>query len=114
MFAVIYRGYLKPGSEKDYIKHWKLIASYFVHARGALGSTLHKTEDGMWIAYSKWPSKEMRDLSWPQNNQPIHPDYPREIQEAIAGLKECLDQDKRLPEIQMEVLEEIAAVSTSV
>lgn len=45
-FAGLYRGYLRPGKEAEYIEHWKMISSYFVAERGALGSTLHKTEEG--------------------------------------------------------------------
>jgi hypothetical protein len=107
MFAVIYRGYVKTGHENQYINYWKTISSYFMHKRGALASTLHKAEDGMWIAYSKWPDKARRDASWPINKNPINSELPFEIQEAIIGLKQCLILEKQLPEIRMEVMEDI-------
>lgn len=44
MFAVIYRGYVKPNKEKEYRQLWHQIATYFVEKRGALGSCLHKTK----------------------------------------------------------------------
>lgn len=47
MFAVIYRGYIKADKEDEYKKHWHAIAKYMVEKRGALGSCLHKAEDGM-------------------------------------------------------------------
>jgi len=109
MFAVIYRGFVNRGCEKQYILNWTKVANYFVQSRGALGSTLHKTEDGMWVAYSKWPSKEVRDNSWPQENQPINSEIPQEICEAILIMKDCLDKEKQLPEICMNVVETIIA-----
>lgn len=47
MFAIIYQSYIKPGRESEYQKLWHKIANYFVECRGALGSTLHRTEDGL-------------------------------------------------------------------
>lgn len=58
MFAVIYRGYVKPNKEKEYRQLWHQIATYFVEKRGALGSCLHKTKEGLWLAYSRWPDKK--------------------------------------------------------
>lgn len=107
MFAVIYRGYVKPHLETQYKEYWKIVASYFVNERGALESTLHQTEDGMWVAYSKWPDKTTRNASWPGNKEKINSEIPLNMQEAIAGLKACLDPEKQLPEICMEIIEEI-------
>lgn len=104
MFAVIYRGYVKPELESPFREYWKIVASYFVNERGALGSTLHQAEDGMWIAYSKWPDKATRDASWPRDKEKVNVDIPLHIQRAIEGLKACIEQ---LPEICMEVREEV-------
>lgn len=108
MFAVIYRGYVKPELEGQYREYWKIVAAYFVKERGAIGSTLHKAEEGMWIAYSKWPDKRTRDASWPQREEAINPNLPVEVHEAIQGLRSCLDENRLLPEICMEVQEEIS------
>lgn len=107
MFAVIYRGYVKTERESQYQEYWKIIASYFVSQRRALGSTLHKAEDRMWIAYSRWPDKATRDASWPRDKERINAEIPTNIQEAIRGLKECLDKDRQFPEICMEIIEEV-------
>jgi len=40
-FAVIYRGYIKPGKEVDYQNAWQKVAQYYVEHRGAIGSCLH-------------------------------------------------------------------------
>lgn len=109
-FAVIYRSYVKPDCENRYQEYWGKVATYFVKERGALGSTLHKTEDGMWVAYSRWPSKAARDASWPQGKDSINPGFPSHIREAIEGLKSCLDEERRLPEICMEIIQEVSAI----
>lgn len=106
MFAVIYRGFLKPGKENEYKAAWKTIAKYFIDNRGAIGSTLHKAEDGMYLAYSKWPDKKTRDASW---GNTVGDNFPGEIKRAVATLKNCLDPDRELPEIQLELIDEFSS-----
>lgn len=106
MFAVIYRGYLLPGKEAEYRKSWRIVAQYFVEKRGAIGSALHRTADGLWFAYSRWPDKKTRDASWPGEKTPSE-ELPSEIYEAILLLKACLDPKRPFPEICMEVVDEI-------
>lgn len=106
MFAVIYQGYLKPGREEEYQKAWHQIASYFVSKRGAIGSCLHKAEDGKWIAYSRWPDKATRDASWPGEKDPSN-ELPEEIRQAILTVKGCIDPDRKLPDICMDVVRDL-------
>lgn len=108
-FAVIYRTYVKPGYEDIYLENWKIVATYFLQERGALGSTLHKSDDGMWVAYSRWPDKATRDASWPGDQQSINSSISPVVQQAIINLKSCFDMDRRLPEICMEVVEEASS-----
>lgn len=105
MFAVIYRGYLKAGKEAEYQKLWHLVAEYFIKHRGALGSCLHKAEDGMWLAYSRWPNKESRDEAWPQDES-VNEHFPDEIRDAILGIKDCVDEQRKLPDICMCVIDD--------
>ncbi len=105
-FAVIYRAFIKPGLEMEYQKAWHQVASYFVQYRGALGSCLHKTNDGMWLAYSRWPDKATRDASWPGDNAPSEM-LPNEIRKAVITIQECIDQTQKLPEITMEVVNDL-------
>ena len=102
MFVVIYRGFLKPGTENEYKNAWKTVANYFISHRSAIGSSLHKSEDGMYLAYSKWPDKKTRDASWGDN---ADNNFPDEIKKAMTALKNCLDPDRVFPEIQLEVVE---------
>ncbi|HAT1863887.1 TPA: DNA adenine methylase [Legionella pneumophila] len=105
-FAVIYRAFIKPGLEIEYQKAWHQVASYFVTYRGALGSCLHKTNDGMWLAYSRWPDKATRDASWPGDNAPSEM-LPNEIRKAVITIQESIDQTQKLPEITMEVVNDL-------
>lgn len=105
MFAVIYQGYIKKDRELEYQQAWNRVAKYFVEKRGAIGSCLHRTPDGLWVAYSRWPDKETRDASWPSGSEAI--DHPQEICNAIATIKDCVDADRKIPEICMEVVDDL-------
>lgn len=105
MFAVIYSSYIKPELEKEYQKLWNQVASYFIQHKGAIGSSLHKTEDGRWLAYSRWPDRATRDASWSSDN--TIEDLPPAIREAISKMKHCSDEHRKLPEICMEVVDDL-------
>lgn len=107
VFAVIYRSYIKKDKELQYQSCWKTLADFFVKEKGAIGSTLHKSEEGLWIAYSKWPNQKTRDQNWSKNLDLSQ--FPPEIQKCILTLKDCMDDKKSLPEICMEVVEEVSA-----
>lgn len=105
-FAVIYRTYLKPGMEEAYKTAWEKIATYFVEKRGAIGSCLHQASDGMWVAYSRWPDSKTRDASWPGSNAPSD-ELPLEIRQAIVDIRECLDLERKLPDICLDVVNDL-------
>jgi hypothetical protein len=111
MFAVIYQMYVKPGREQEYQEWWSKIACYFVEHRGAIGSCLHRGSDGLWLAYSRWPDKATRDASWPGDNAPSD-ELPEEIRQAILGIKDCVDQERKYPEICLEVVEDLLCCIT--
>jgi len=106
LFAVIYQAYLQPERELEYQQFWHTVASYFVERRGAIGSCLHKTSDGLWVAYSRWPDKATRDASWPGEHAPSE-QLPDEVRLAILGIKDCIDQDRKLPDICMDVVNDL-------
>jgi hypothetical protein len=77
---------------------WHQIATYFVEHRGALGSCLHKTTDGLWLAYSRWPDKETRDNSWPCEGEKPNEDLPGEIKQAMKSIKDCAVKGEKYPQ----------------
>ena len=108
MFAVIYRFYLQPHQEELYKTCWNTIASYFIKERGAIGSCLHKTDDGFWLAYSRWPDKQTRDDSWPGDDAPsdVLPDAIRATIKVMQGFKEENTDLEKFDEICMDVVED--------
>jgi len=103
-FAVVYRFYVDPSKESKYIESWKEVSDYFIEHRGAIGSSLHKTEEGYWLAYSKWPDQKTRDASWQKDHHQT--DLPQRIKEAIDTMMECKDPNQdSLPEIRMKIIE---------
>ncbi len=107
MFAVIYQAYIKPEKEEEYQKLWHQIAAYFVEKRGALGSTLHKMENGMWLAYSRWPDKKTRDASWSSDDNAGKEGIPLEIKHASEQLKNCIDRERDFMEIPLTVVDDL-------
>ncbi len=61
MYCVIYKFIIIEGKEKQFISSWKEVTEGFKAHCGALGSRLHKSRDGEYIAYAQWLSKEARD-----------------------------------------------------
>jgi hypothetical protein len=106
MFAVIYQGYTRPGREQEYQRLWNRVALYFIEHRGAMGSCLHRTSDGLWVAYSRWPDRATRDASWPGEGMPSE-ELPEAIREAIFRIRECVDQERKIPEICLEVVDDL-------
>lgn len=102
MFAVIYKGFVLEEKEDSYLKTWSFVAKYFKKNCEALGSTLHKTEDGEYVAYSRWPTKETRDRYWTSQDAYVSD----EMKKAITILKSCLDPNKPSSEIQLHVVKD--------
>jgi heme-degrading monooxygenase HmoA len=57
MFAVIYRWQVVPGLEAQFEEGWKRGTERIAKEFGGLGSRLHRTEEGVYIAYAQWPDE---------------------------------------------------------
>lgn len=60
MYAISYRFKLihpSAESETHFIACWSGITEFFKEKAGALGSRLHKGEDGFFYAYAQWPDR---------------------------------------------------------
>ena len=91
VFAVVYKFKLKPAQEDSYKKSWHMVAEYFVANCGAIGSSLHKGDDGLWLAYSRWPNKDVRDAVWLNNGLD---QLPQDILEAVGKIKEIKQENE--------------------
>ncbi len=110
-FIVTYRFYLSEDREEEYVAYWKEVADYFVSFRGAVGSTLYKSDEGYWWAHSVWPSRSVRDGSWKKEG--ISDELPERIRRAIEGMKACLDPEKELfPEIHSQMRAQVKSISS--
>ena len=58
MFIVIYRWRLKDGHEDTFLQGWHEMTESIYRLRGSLGSRLHQSNDGTWVAYAQWPDEE--------------------------------------------------------
>jgi quinol monooxygenase YgiN/catechol 2,3-dioxygenase-like lactoylglutathione lyase family enzyme len=58
MFCVIYQWQVKPEREQDFRDTWRKLTEAIFAQHGALGSRLHKSDDGSWIAYAQWPNRD--------------------------------------------------------
>ena len=70
---------------------------------------MHKANDGLWVAYSRWPDKATRDAAWPGDNAP-NEILPIAIRQAIKEMQKIKDENKALEqydEICMEVVDDL-------
>lgn len=86
----------------------KLVEKMIIKQLGikSLGSCLHPTSEGLWVAYSRWPDRQTRDAFWPGENISFN-ELPAEIRHAIMTLKDCMDEKRKIPEICMEVIDDL-------
>jgi quinol monooxygenase YgiN len=81
-FAVIYRWRLHPGKEEQFRRAWKAVTLALRKERGALGSRLHRADDGTWIAYAQWPDRSTWERS--RKMDPVDSSAAENMHEAIA------------------------------
>jgi heme-degrading monooxygenase HmoA len=92
--AVIYRWKVRSGKEHDFASAWARLTDIQCAECGAIGSRLHKADDGSFIAYSFWPSRKHWDMAQ------LH--GPRSAARALMAAA----IEERFPEIHMELLDE--------
>ncbi len=59
MFAVLYRWRVREDMELEFQRAWELLTREFRDRAGSLGSRLHRSAEGEWVAYAQWPSREV-------------------------------------------------------
>lgn len=69
MLSVVLEFDVIEGKEKDFIEAWTESTKVIYENFGSLGSRLHKSEHGPYIAYAQWPSSEVYEKSseWPEH-----------------------------------------------
>ena len=64
-FCVIYQFKVKHGAEEMFQSGWSRVTEEVRDSRGGLGSRLHLSDDGWWIAYAQWPNRD----AWERSQQ---------------------------------------------
>lgn len=74
-----------------------------------MGSCLHKGNDNLGVAYSRWPDKATRDAAWPGDNAP-NEELPKDIRDTIQKMQAIKEENKDLEnydEICLNVVEDL-------
>jgi quinol monooxygenase YgiN len=62
-FCVIYTFKVRPEMEDSFMEGWSRLTEAIRETRGGLGSRLHKSDNGWWVAYAQWPDRETWESS---------------------------------------------------
>jgi len=81
-FAVLYQWEIKPGKVRQFAAAWSEMTEALRSQRGALGSRLHRSEQGTWMAYAQWPTRALYERSGDLG--PVHPEALELLQDAVA------------------------------
>ena len=92
MFAVIYRFHPKVGREADFETEWHAGTTLIRAERGSLGSRLHRSPDGGYMAYAQWPSRD----AW-KNPPPAS----TELRDTLARMNACLSESEVKAELEV-------------
>jgi heme-degrading monooxygenase HmoA len=93
MFAVIYQWRIVPGREEQFAAGWLRCSTQIKKRFGSYGSRLHRTDEGLYVSYGRWPSAEAREPYRAQLD--FDPESFHMMQGAIAT---------ELPEIRMHII----------
>lgn len=71
MIAVLLEFYVIAGMESQFRKAWVETTDIIYENFGSLGSRLHKSDNGKFIAYAQWPDLSVyeNDHHWPDNSK---------------------------------------------
>jgi len=57
MFIAIYQWNVRQDQEEAFLNAWSKLTEIIYREQGSLGSRLHKSHDGRYLAYAQWPSE---------------------------------------------------------
>src|SRR5687768_2031566 len=61
MLAVLYRWQVKPDMDAQFVEGWLRVTRAIAAECGSYGSRLHRSDDGSWFGYARWPDAATRD-----------------------------------------------------
>jgi quinol monooxygenase YgiN len=69
-FCVIYRFKVRAGMEKSFMEGWSRLTEAIRESRGGMGSRLHRSANGWWLAYAQWPDRQTWESSQSSHESP--------------------------------------------
>ncbi|MGZ6472644.1 MAG: hypothetical protein ACXWRZ_15860 [Bdellovibrio sp.] len=75
-------------------KSWEAITSEYKVAHGGLGSCLHKGDNGIFIAYARWPNRAL----WEKEKNIVN-------KIAMKTMKDCIEQS--FPATPLEIVNDL-------
>jgi heme-degrading monooxygenase HmoA len=93
MFAVIYHFNVKRGQEVLFEASWAALTDLIYCHENSLGSRLHKSKEGKYIAYALWPDQE----TWKNSGELL----PPEAKEWRTKLRSSCEQVLTLHEMEV-------------
>jgi quinol monooxygenase YgiN len=93
MYCLIYQFDVKPEKTKEFEAAWVGLTKLIYEFEGSLGSRLHIDENGNYIAYAQWPSKDVFDNAG--NNMPAEADlFRKAMRESCTEIKTLYKLDE--------------------
>lgn len=96
MFVVMFEFVVKPGCEDAFLAHWPKTTQGIYLFSGSLGSRLHRSDNGEFIAYAQWPDKATWEAA---ANVTLSEEYEAHRQ----AMRDALDLEETRILYQMEV-----------
>lgn len=84
MFVAMYRWRVKPGKDEQFIRAWTNGTRSITKVYQSFGSRLHRADDGAYIGYAEWPSREAWQKAFDQHMRHEDREAARAFQDAIV------------------------------
>lgn len=91
VLTVIYQWTVKHGFDAQFRAAWREMTLSLRESRGALGSRLHQSEPGKYVAYAQWPSRAVYDQA--QAKESANPEAGKKMREAILLSQPAMFQE---------------------
>ncbi len=63
MFVAVYKFKARSGMEQQFERAWAERTIEIRNTMGSLGSRLHRADDGTYVGYAQWPSRQVWESS---------------------------------------------------
>jgi heme-degrading monooxygenase HmoA len=92
MFCIIYKFTVKPGYEERFRQNWSAVTQWFYQHAGSLGSRLHHSSTGEYIAYAQWQIRTQWEQQTARVDAELH-GYRQAMREACTEIEVLYELD---------------------